>query len=109
MSPTRPQRASVNDVIELVKAYAMQELVDPLKGLGRWIGAGLAGALLLGLGLLLLLMGLLRLLQDVGADVFDYGWSFVPYVITLVVAVGIIAIVASRIKRTGLTPREPQR
>jgi hypothetical protein len=108
MSPSRQQRASVNDVIEVVKAYALQEIVDPLKGLGRWIGAGIAGAILLGLGLLLLLLGLLRLLQDVGADVFDGNWSFVPYVIVLVLTVLIIAIVASRIKRTGLTPREPR-
>jgi hypothetical protein len=108
MSPSRQQRASVNDVIEVVKAYALQEIVDPLKGLGRWIGAGIAGAILLGLGLLLLLLGLLRLLQDVGDDVFDGNWSFVPYVIVLVLTVLIIGIVASRIKRTGLTPREPR-
>ena len=107
MSPSRPQRASVSDVVEVVKAYAMQEIVDPLKGLGRWIGAGIAGAILL--GLLLLLMGLLRLLQDVGEDVFDYKWSFVPYVIVLVVTVAIVALVASRIKRTGLSSREPPR
>ena len=87
MSPSRPQRASVSDVVEVVKAYAMQEIVDPLKGLGRWIGAGIAGAILLGLGLLVLLMGVLRLLQDVGEDVFDYKWSFVPYVIVLVITV----------------------
>lgn len=109
MSPSRPQRASVSDVVEVVKAYAMQEIVDPLKGLGRWIGAGIAGSILLGLGLLLLLMGLLRLLQDVGEDVFDYKWSFVPYVIVLVITVAIVALVASRIKRTGLGSREPPR
>jgi uncharacterized membrane protein len=108
MPPSRQPRASVNDVIEVVRAYALQEIVDPLKGLGRWIGAGLAGAVLLGVGLLLLLLGLLRLLQDVGEDVFDGNWSFVPYVIVLVVTVVIIAIVASRIRRTGLTPREPR-
>ena len=63
MSPSRTQRASVSDVVEVVKAYALQEIVDPLKGLGRWIGAGIGGADLLGLGLLLLLMGVLRLIQ----------------------------------------------
>ena len=109
MSPPRPQRASVSDVVEVVKAYALQEIVDPLKGLGRWIGAGIGGAVLLGVGLLVLLMGVLRLIQDVGEDVFDYKWSFVPYVIVLVITVGILAIVASRIKRTGLSSREPPR
>ena len=54
-------------------------------------------------------MGLLRLLQDVGEDVFDDKWSFVPYVIVLVVTVAIVALVASRIKRTGLSSREPPR
>ena len=75
------------------------------EGARRWIGAGIAGAILLGLGLLLLLMGVLRLPQDVGEAVFDYKWSFIPYVIVLVITVAIVALVASRIKRTGLSSR----
>ena len=110
MSPSaRQRRASVSDVVEVVKQYALQEIVGPLKGLGRWIGAGVAGAICLGLGFAILLLGLLRFIQDVGADVFDGGLNWIPYLIVLAVAVGLAAIAASRIKRTGLSSREGQR
>lgn len=105
----RQSKASVNDVFDLVKRYALQETVGPLKGVGRWIGLGLAGALCLGIGILVLLMALLRFLQTQTGDVFDGGWSFVPYVIVLLVTVAIIAVVASRIQKHGLTTREPRR
>ena len=51
------------EVVEFVKTYAKQETVGPLRGAGRWIAFGAAGAICLGLGLSLLLLGLLRLLQ----------------------------------------------
>jgi hypothetical protein len=108
-SSTRQRRASVSDVVEVVKQYALQETVGPLKGLGRWIGAGIAGAICLGLGFAILLLGLLRLIQDVGADVFDGDLNFIPYLIVLAVALLLVVIVASRIKRTGLSSREGQR
>ena len=108
MSP-RQRRASVNDVFDLVKRYALQETVGPLKNIGRWIGVGLAGALCLGIGMLILLVGLLRFLQTQTGDVFDGNWSFVPYVIVLLVTVAIMAIVLSRIQKHGLEPREPRR
>ncbi len=109
MSPSKQKRASIGEVLDLVKRYAMQETVGPLRNSGRWIGFGVAGAVCLGIGILTLLMALLRFLQTQTGDVFDGNWSFVPYVIVLVVTVGIIAIVASRIQKTGLTPREPRR
>jgi hypothetical protein len=109
MSPSsRPRRASIGEVVDLTKRYALQEIVGPLRNVGRWVGMGLAGAVLLGIGTLTLLIGLLRLLQTEAGDVFDGNWSFVPYVIVLVVTVAIMAIVASRIKKHGLTPREPK-
>ena len=108
MSP-RQRRASVNDVFDLVKRYAMQETIGPLKNIGRWIGVGLGGALCLGIGMLILLVGLLRFLQTQTGDVFDGNWSFVPYVIVLLVTVILMAIVFSRIQKHGLEPREPRR
>ena len=108
MSP-RQRRASVNDVFDLVKRYAMQETIGPLKNIGRWIGVGLGGALCLGIGTLILLVGLLRFLQTQTGDVFDGNWSFVPYVIVLLVTVILMAIVVSRIQKHGLEPREPRR
>ncbi len=76
--------ADVQDLWQLVVAYFKQETIDPIKGLGRFVGYGLAGSLAVGLGGLLIVLGLLRLLQTV--DAFDGNWSVVPYLITLVVA-----------------------
>ena len=41
------QSVNVGEVFEYVKEYARQETVGPLKGAGRWLGYGAAGAILL--------------------------------------------------------------
>ena len=41
---------SISGVVDLVKTYAQQETVGPLKGAGRWLGMGVAGAARVGLG-----------------------------------------------------------
>lgn len=92
----------LDETIQLVKQYAVQETIGPLKGAGRWLGMGIAGALMLGIGFVLLLLALLRVLQEEAGGVFDGNWSFVPYLITLVAALLVIAIAASRIKRDTL-------
>jgi len=102
-----PDDASVGDVIDLVKAYALQETVGPLKGAGRWLGFGVAGALCLGLGLVLVALGLLRLLQTQWESVFDGAWSFVPYLIVLAVVLAVTAISLSRVSKATLN-KEPQ-
>lgn len=89
----------VQELWELLKAYAQQETVDPLKGLGRYLGFGIGGAVLLSLGLVLLALSLLRVLQDETGDVFT-GWrSGLPYLIVLVLAGGVAALAASRINK----------
>ncbi|HEX7276212.1 MAG TPA: hypothetical protein VF244_02465 [Acidimicrobiales bacterium] len=83
-STDRGVLADVQDLWQLVVAYFKQETIEPIKGLGRYVGYGLAGSLAVGLGGLLIVLGLLRLLQEV--DAFDGNWSFVPYLATVVVA-----------------------
>lgn len=94
---------AVTDTLDLVKAYALQEVVDPLKQAGRYGGYGAIGALLLGLGSILLLVSLLRVLQTETGDAFDGNWSFVPYLIVLIVGALVVALSLSRIKRGGPT------
>ncbi|MGH9281021.1 MAG: hypothetical protein ACRD12_23405 [Acidimicrobiales bacterium] len=77
----------------MVVAYVKQETIEPIKGLGRYVGLGLAGSGLLGLGLITVFLGLLRLLQTETGSAFDGNWSWVPYVITLV-ACGIMTFAA---------------
>jgi hypothetical protein len=90
----------VQDLWQLTKDYARQETVDPLKALGRFVGYGLAGAVLLGLGGFFLALALLRALQTQTGDLFDGYLDVLPYVITLLVT-GLGAVLAgAAINRT---------
>lgn len=73
------------DLLQLVIGYAKQETLDPIKGLGRFLVWGLAGALVGSLGLVLLLLGGLRLLQSETGTVFDGRLTWVPYLLVIVV------------------------
>jgi hypothetical protein len=92
--------AAATETVDLVKAYARQELLAPVQGAGRSMGFGAAGALCLGLGVVMLAMALLRAMQTQTGDAFDGNWSWVPYLITLVVSLAVAALAVSRIKRT---------
>jgi hypothetical protein len=92
---------------DLVVAYAKQETLEPIKGLGRFIAFGVAGSILLAVGLVLLVLALLRGLQTELADTFDGNFSFAPYLITLVVCGVVVALAARAIgaaKRKGARP-----
>lgn len=101
---SEPGRSDPGDVVGYVVAYAKQETLGPLRGAARWLGAGVAGALLLGLGSILLLLGLLRLLQTEWTRSATGSLSWLSYVIVLVVASAVLAIVVSRINRAPLNP-----
>ena len=91
-------KGDISEIVDLVKAYAKQETVDPLRNVGRYLGFGVGGGFLLALGFIMLLIGLLRLLQT-ETDVFDGNWSFVPYVIVVIVGAIIAALFATRISK----------
>ena len=72
------------DVWELLVAYAKQATVEPLRGLGRWIGFGAGGSVLIATGISLLLLSVLRALQTETGTTFTGNWSWAPYVIVLI-------------------------
>lgn len=90
----------IDELRGLVVDYARQETVDPLKSLGRYLAFGLAGSVLLAVGGVFVTLGLLRLLQTQTGDVFDGGWSFVPYLIVLVFVVLAIGLLVGAVIRT---------
>jgi hypothetical protein len=91
----------VQELWQLLKDYARQETVDPLRGLGRYLGYGLGGAALISLGLFFLALSLLRVLQTKTGDAFT-GWrSALPYLIVLIVAGGVAAVAATRINKAS--------
>jgi hypothetical protein len=80
-SPPLPQL--VMELRDLVVSYVKQQTLVPLQQLGRYIGFGLAGSLLLGFGVVFLAMSGLRALQGETGDTFTGDWSWVPYVIVI--------------------------
>jgi len=74
-----PQLAS--ELRELVVTYAKQETIDPLRDLGRWVAFGVAGSLLMGIGVIFLTLAGLRAIQESTGDTFTGNWSWVPYMI----------------------------
>src|SRR6188474_739863 len=89
---------SFTGVVDLVKTYAKQETVEPIKASGRFIAYGSASAVLVAVGFLLLLLGLLRVLEyEFGGRLSRGTLSWVPYAVVLVLAVAAVAIAISRI------------
>ena len=95
-----PQVAT--ELWELTLAYAKQETVDPLRGLGRYLGFGLGGSVVFGLGSVLLLLSLLRALQTETGTTFTGSLSWIPYVIVVLAGALLVGLVMWRVvKRKG--------
>ena len=97
---------SITEVIEYVKAYVRQETIGPLRGAGRWLAFGAAGALVLGVGLSFVLLGLLRLVQHEWDFSARGRMSWLPYLIVLVACVGLLFLTIKRINKSALN-KEP--
>jgi Putative Actinobacterial Holin-X, holin superfamily III len=98
-SKSMPEVAT--DLWGLTKDYARQETVEPLKGIGRYLGYGAIGALLLALGVILLMLAGLRALQTETGSTFTGNLSWVPYLIVLVVAAALVGWAVSRISKNS--------
>ena len=90
---TRNLPTLVTELWEMVVGYAKQETVEPIKGLGRFLGFGIAGAVLTSLGLVLLALAGLRAMQV--ETTLDGHLSWLPYLI-VVAASGAVAALAVR-------------
>ena len=95
----KPVGEVASELWELTRAYAKQETVDPLKGVGRFLAYGVAGALLLGIGVILLMLAGLRALQSETGSWFTGILSWIPYLIVLFVGTALIALALTRIQK----------
>ncbi len=98
MAKPKPIADTLRELWELLQAYARQETIDPLKPLGRYLGFGIAGMVLVGVSLVFFAMSGLRAMQS-QTDLFEGSWSWVPYVIVAVVLGAIAALAVSRISK----------
>jgi hypothetical protein len=99
-------RSTGNETARLVVDYIKQETLDPLKGLGRYVLFGVAGAVALAIGLVILAIALLRILQGETDGTFDGNWSWAPYLICTVVVLAaagaaVFAVVRGAHSTTG--------
>lgn len=91
---TGQARDALGDTLGLIKDYAVQETVGPLRGIGRTLSYGLSGALLVLGGLCLLVLAVLRVLQSETGTFFAGAWSFAPYFLAGIVAAALLALFA---------------
>lgn len=91
--------SNFNELLGLVIAYAKQETVVPLKALGRFVGFGTAGALLLATGGAMLTLAAVRLIQTETGPHLTGNLTWVPYVGGILVAAVGAAWAATRIAK----------
>lgn len=110
MAPTGAEKTEdkgpgevVNDLWQLVRDYAKQETVDPLKSIGRFLLWGVIGSVLLSLGILFGALALLRGLQTETGSSLTGSWNWVPYVATVVVTALIAALAVRAITKPNRT------
>jgi hypothetical protein len=98
---SRPEAKSlptlVSDLWELIVSYVKQETVEPLKGLGRFLGWGVPGAIVTTLGLVLVFLAGLRATQTESS--FSGHLSWLPYLIVIVGAGVVVGFAVRAVTR----------
>ena len=100
--PSTWEPSSISDVVDLVTAYAKQETLGPLKGAGRWLARGAAGAACLGLGLTIVTLAVLRLVQTEWDRAASGSLSWLAYLVASLFPVGCLVLTISRINKPSL-------
>lgn len=90
-------RESGGDAVQLTIDYVKQETLEPLKGLGRFLAAGIGGSFALCIGVVFLLVGVLRLLQTETGSTFTGHLSWIPYLIVVGISFALIGLAGWRI------------
>ena len=98
---TSDPKEAFAEALDLVKAYAQQETIEPLKNLKRFLIFGLAGGMLMLLGIFFLALAGLRYMQThrFAGQFLTGSWSWVPYMIVFVLALVLAILFALRIKK----------
>jgi cytochrome c biogenesis protein CcdA len=105
--PKEDEPGQIGSIVQLVKDYARQETLGPLRGAGRWLAFGVIGAFLLGFAAIFLVLGALRLMQNEFGRSFRGQWMHVlPYVIAFGVAVVVLVVAVTRIGKSTLQKEE---
>jgi len=90
------------DIVDLIKDYARQELLDPLRKVPRWLAYGTAGSVLIMIGSVSLVLAVLRALQTETGTWVQGNLSWLPYAVTFAVVLVAILLLALRINKRTL-------
>lgn len=94
---------NIAETFQMVKDYARQETLDPLRNAGRWIAFGVVGSILIGLATAFLSLGLLRMVQTEWPGTFGGRWAkLAPYGFALAMCVLVAGLAFSRINKKPL-------
>jgi len=88
----KPIPQLVTELWELIVLYFKQETLVPLQGIGRYIGLGVLGSILMGLGVIFCAVSALRALQ-VATTAFEGDWTWAPYLIVIALLLAGAAII----------------
>jgi hypothetical protein len=100
----RNPTGDAKELVDLVVAYAKQETLEPLKGLGKKAAFGVGGAVLLGIGGMFCSIGALRAMQTETDWFEEHNATYLPYIVTV-----ILLLVLSLIGWMGLGPGKKDR
>ena len=84
----------------MLTQYAKQETVGPIQLLGKWVAFGVAGALLVAIGVGYLTFGVLRVLQSETGAFDGKGTSALPYLIAFVMLLVFVGLAVWAMTRT---------
>jgi len=96
VAPPKSWQQTLQELWELLKDYAAQETIGPLKNLKRQASYGLAGSMCVALGAFLLAVSILRLLQTHVQWTEDHNWS--QYGIAVLFLVLVCGLAARKMK-----------
>lgn len=109
MSLPNPSRQGADDpsvkgtaveLKDLLVAYAKQETLDPLKTLGRYVGYGLLGSVLLAVATVFGAVTAVRVVQAETGDHLSGNLSWVPYGAGILLVLLVVAVTVNRIVRS---------
>lgn len=86
----------LQEVRDLFVRYFKEQTIQPLKDLGRFVAFGVLGSVFVAFGVVVGLLGLLRMVQWL-FPVLDGSLSWIPYLIIVVLAMAVGALVLQRI------------
>lgn len=91
----------VKDLADLMRDYAQQETVGPLKGAGQFLAFGVAGSVVLSIGAVMIILAGLRALQTETGTALTGNLSWIPYFVMMLVSMAVVGLSVLAVARNS--------